>query len=162
MLVSAFTCDDIDHFLASLRSVSSTLTQLNLLLEGEYDLSLAAVLLTCPNLTWINMTYPRDVDLSTVPMTACPNLTHLFIDAAPDGITSDEAVEIWRHFPALKEIELHPCSNIQSSLVTTDYLPSMKVIAVEISPNSLQLTYQKQGSDSDEIGIVRLCLVWNG
>ncbi|CDS06432.1 hypothetical protein LRAMOSA08960 [Lichtheimia ramosa] len=107
------------------------------------------------------MTYPRDVDLSTVPMTTCPNLTHLFIHAIPDGITSDEAIEIWSYFPALKEIELHPCAEIQSSLVATDYLRSMKVIGVEISHYSLELTYQKQGSDSDEIGIARLCLLFD-
>ncbi|CDS10652.1 hypothetical protein LRAMOSA11138 [Lichtheimia ramosa] len=156
--IEFFKNHHVDHFMSSLKTVSNTLTHLHLLLEDVPSQSLATMLSTCPNLTWLKFLLPGDVDLSSLPMTTWSNLTYLSIYGAHDQITLDQIIGIWKHCPSLEHLELHPCANVESTLVVNDYLPSMNHIEVVITYAFLQLTYKRRESASDEIGITHLCL----
>lgn len=145
-----------DHFVSSLKAVSITLTHLDLFLEDGPSQPLAMILLACPNLTWIEMTGPQDVDLSSLPMTPWPNLTHLLVYRAQEFISLDQMIGIWMRFPSLEHLQLAPCADDQSALVITDYLPFMKDIHLEIIYGGIELIYKKRESSSDEIGITHL------
>ncbi|CDS10635.1 hypothetical protein LRAMOSA11121 [Lichtheimia ramosa] len=156
--IEYFTNQHVDHFMSSLKTVSNTLTHLHLLLEDVPSQSLATMLSACPNLIWLDFRLPGDVDLSSHPMTTWSNLTYLSIYGAHDLITLDQIIGIWKHCPSLEHLELHPCANVESALVITDYLPSIKDIHLEITYGGLELIYKKRGSSSDEIGITHLYL----
>ncbi|CDS10641.1 hypothetical protein LRAMOSA11127 [Lichtheimia ramosa] len=91
-------------------------------------------------------------------MTPWPNLTHLMVYRAQELITLDQMIVIWKRFPSLEHLQLHPCADEQSALVITDYLPSIKDIHLEMTDGGFELIYKKRGSSSDEIGITHLHL----
>lgn len=134
------------------------MTHLNLFLEDVPSQSLATMLSTCPNLTWLNFLSPGDVDLSSLPMTTWSSLTYLSIYGAEDLITLDQIIGVWKHCPSLEHLQLYPCTDVQSALVVNDYLPSMNHIQVAITYAFCQLIYKKRESASDEVGITHLHL----
>lgn len=154
-----FWSDHNDHFVSSLKYISNTLTELSLFLEEGPDLSLAAIVMMCPNLTSINMNTAYDVDLSSLPMTTWPNLTHLFAPKVQSSITHDEMIGIRTCSQSLKRLHLHPCTDIQSALVVTDYYPSMNSLELEEDDQSAGITCKIQGQLAEDIGITHLSLI---
>lgn len=143
----------VDHFVSSLKAVSNTLTKLEISLEFDRCVSLATMLSTCPNLTWLKISAPYNIDLSSQPETTWPNLTHLYISDVQARITYDHIIGIWKRLPSLVELKLHPCNDMPSAAIVTDYYPSMKVIQVEMTDSHTEITYKQRGLSKGEIGI---------
>lgn len=112
--------------------------------------------MACPNLVSLAMTRPSNVVLSALPMTTWSKMTTLSITNATEEITSDHVVEIWKRFPSLKKLALHPCSDIQSAFVVSDYCPSMRKIALDMKSGCTALTFLDQEHGSEEHGITDL------
>ncbi|CDS06443.1 hypothetical protein LRAMOSA08971 [Lichtheimia ramosa] len=102
------------HLLSALKLVSNTLTHLDLGLAKEPKLSLARILLTCPNMVWLRMEFPSDIDLSQVP--AMTKLETLII-VNEETITSDQIMNIYQRFPSLNRLELGACSDLNQHLL---------------------------------------------
>lgn len=148
--------------MSSLKYVSNTLTHLNLCLDNDdRHVSVATIMSTCPNLTWLNMISPHDVDLSSLPMTTCPNLTHLLVYRSYEDITLDQVIDIWNRFPSLEHLRLHAYADMQPALVVTDHCPSMKTLEVRVlDASSLEFEYKKEGPPSEEAEITNLNVSW--
>lgn len=154
--------DHIDPFVSSLKYVSNTLTHLTLCLDNGCHVSIATIMSTCPNLTWLNVVSPHDVDLSSLPMTACPNLSDLFVHGSLEKVTLDQVIVIWNRFSSLEHLQLHPCADMQPALVVTDHCPSMKTLQVTVlDASSLELGCKKQGPPSEEAEITYLRVSWD-
>ncbi|CDS10653.1 hypothetical protein LRAMOSA11139 [Lichtheimia ramosa] len=164
---------DVEHIVSSLKHISNTLTQLSLSLrlKDGPNLPLSTILMTCPNLTWLHMYAAHDVDLSSLPMTTWPNLTELYIKSTVNDITCDHIIGIWKRLPSLTTLCLHPCTDIQSTLIVTDYHPSMNYIGFDaidsgigfdVSDPGIALTFKRKGYPSDEIGVTHLALRYEG
>lgn len=123
-----------------------------------YYLPMADVLMACPNLVSLTMTQPSNGDLSTLPMTTWSKMTALSISQSTNAITTNQVVEIWKRLPSLKTLLLHPCSDIQSAFVVSDYCPSMRKIEMEMTGKHTKLIYLDQGHEADGEGITDLSL----
>ncbi|CDS10639.1 hypothetical protein LRAMOSA11125 [Lichtheimia ramosa] len=167
--LSVYVCRsvDVEHIVSSLKHISNTLTQLSLRLQDGPDVSLATILMTCPNLTWLHMNAAHDVGLSSLPMTTWPKLRTLYIQGTGNDITCDQIIGIWKRLPSLTTLHLHPCTNIQSTFIVTDFCPSMNSIGIKVSgsgigfdvnDSGIALTFKRKGHPSDEIGVTHLAL----
>lgn len=126
-------------------------------MQHDYVLPMADILMACPNLVSLTMKQPSNVDLSALPMTTTwSKMTTLSVSDATDDITTDHVVEIWKRLPSLKELSLHPCSDIQSAFVVSDYCASMRKIGLYMSSRHTKLTYLDQGHQFKGHGITDL------
>lgn len=103
-----------------------------------------------------------DADLSPFPMKPWSSMTTLTITYTLMKITFDEIIGIWRRFPSLKQLQLHPCIDIRAELVVTDHYPSMSSLELTVSDSGVDFTCKEQGSRGEDIGITHLCLASNG
>ncbi|KAI7874304.1 hypothetical protein K492DRAFT_200082 [Lichtheimia hyalospora FSU 10163] len=143
-----------EHFVSSLSSIN-TLENVSLRLGS---ISIADLVLTCPNLTTLKLFMPEDAHLNALPVTPCPSMTTLFICNAPSAITNDQVIAICETFPSLKHLELTPCADIQSAFILSDYYPFMKSLDLLIYYEGFGLTYSDQGLPHEEQGITNLAI----
>ncbi|CDH61272.1 predicted protein [Lichtheimia corymbifera JMRC:FSU:9682] len=146
--------DDIDELLSALKSVSSTLTRLEVDFYGVYEFSTHELLLACPNLLTFEIHQAPDLDFD-IPATL-PNLTTLSIFEADEPITCDQIISICKRFPSLKDLSLYPCKDFSSALIISEYLPRLKWLHIEMVVTSVRLSYSDQAPQSDEPGLTRL------
>ncbi|KAJ8657962.1 hypothetical protein O0I10_006233 [Lichtheimia ornata] len=151
--------DHIGRFVTSLESISKTLTHLSMI-SGSSHLSppIATILLTCPHLVSLELSRPHVADLSSLPLTTWANLKKLTIDGAQEPITCEQAIGIWRRFPSLNHLGLNPCSDIQSALIVSDYLPSIN--SLEISPTNAgtHIVFMNHGPPCETPSITKISM----
>lgn len=157
-----FSSRYIDRFVSSLKSVSSTLTNLRIHIKSAPAFPVAIIISACTNLVSLDVMEATDADLSPLQMKPWSSMTTLCITCTLMKITFDEIVGIWRRFPSLKQLQLHPCTDIEASLVVTDYYPSMKGLKLAVSVSGVDFTCKEQGIPGEGIGISHLCLAKNG
>ncbi|CDS10646.1 hypothetical protein LRAMOSA11132 [Lichtheimia ramosa] len=153
-----FSSTYIDHFVSSLKSVSSTLTHLHIHIKSAPAFPVAMIISACTNLVSLDVMHAFNADLSPLPMTPCSNLTTLIITFTLEQITLGEIIGIWRRIPSLKHLQLHPCIDIQAALVVTDYYPVMNHLEIMVGDSGIDFTCKEQGSPGEDIGITHLCL----
>lgn len=148
----------IGYYLSSLKSVSSTLAHFRVDMEDGPMLGVAAVLLACPNLVSLSIAHAYDADINSIPMTTWTTLTALSITFAHNRITQHQIIEIWKRFPSLKKLEVHPCSDIESALLVSEYCPTMKELRLCMEHSGIRLTYSDEGYHNQEYGITTLII----
>ncbi|KAI7875492.1 hypothetical protein K492DRAFT_210897 [Lichtheimia hyalospora FSU 10163] len=104
------------------------------------------------------MVQPYHADFSALPMTPLHNMTALSIVNAIKAITCDQVVEIWKRCPSLQELKLHPCTDIQSTSMVSEYRPSLTGLELEICSGQIALSYFDQGQTCEEMGITHLSI----
>lgn len=144
-----------------LRSVGGTLTHFQANMEPMLLLPVSEIILVCPNLVSLDVQLPNDADFSTLPMSTWPKLTELSIFGAEEDISCDQIIGIWKRFPSLKKLCLHPCQDIESALVVTNHFPSMRRLELEINEMGIRLVFEDQGHHSEEPGVTNLSLSCN-
>ncbi|CDS10654.1 hypothetical protein LRAMOSA11140 [Lichtheimia ramosa] len=160
--IDEFSSRYIDRFVSSLKSVNSTLTHLRIHIKSAPAFPVAIIISACTNLVSLDVMEATDADLSPLQMKPWSSMTTLCITCTLMKITFDEIVGIWRRFPSLKQLQLHPCTDIEASLVVTDYYPSMKGLKLAVSVSGVDFTCKEQGIPGEGIGISHLCLAKNG
>ncbi|KAI7874295.1 hypothetical protein K492DRAFT_211655 [Lichtheimia hyalospora FSU 10163] len=158
LIIRDFSSNHIAPFVSSLKSIGNNLTCLTVIQEEGSKLSLADIVPACPNLSLLSMEQPYHADLSSLPMTPLHNMTALSIMHATNAITCDQVVEIWKRCPALEELKLHPCTDIQSALMVSEYRPSVTRLELDICTGRIALTYFDQGQGCEENGIIHLSI----
>lgn len=157
--IKDFSTIHIGHFLASLKSVSSTLTLLDIDMEGGPMIGIPEVLSACPNLVTLNICEAYEADVSSLCISPWSTLTTLSLIFTYTHITCDQTIEIWKRFPSLKKLELAPCSNTQSALVVSEYYPRMKKLHLCMEGSGICLTYSDEGNhDTQETGVTKLII----
>lgn len=116
-----------------LRSVGSTLTHFQANMQPMLLLPVSEIILICPNLVSLDVQLPNDVNFNSLAMSTWPKLKELRIFAAKEDINCDQVIGIWKRFPSLKKLYLHPCSDIESALVVPNHFPSMTRLELEIN-----------------------------
>lgn len=144
--------------MASLRSVSNTLTDLELDMEGGPALDILDVMMACPNLISLSICHIRRVNVISQPMTTWPALTKLSVKYPDNAIACDQIIGIWKRFPSLKKLELDTCTDISSTFIVPDYRPSMKSLELKMSFTGPELTYTDKGDHNDEPGLTKLII----
>lgn len=61
----------VDHFLTALKSVSNTLTYLDVEMDNDSDLWIEDLMSACPNLVTLRLYDPPYIDLDTLPIETC-------------------------------------------------------------------------------------------
>ncbi|KAJ8658037.1 hypothetical protein O0I10_006308 [Lichtheimia ornata] len=144
--VAEFTSDDIDHFVSSLQNVSSTLTALELNMMDGPELRPTDILMVCPNLISLEITGPLDGNINSQRMTTWPALTTLYLMGTRNRITCDQIINMWKQFPALKELTLSPCTDIQPTLIVSEHCPSMNCLELWNDDSDITLTFSDEGN----------------
>ncbi|CDH57632.1 predicted protein [Lichtheimia corymbifera JMRC:FSU:9682] len=145
----------IDDFISSLKSVRSTVTDLDVGTGWtSIHLSLSQAVLTFSNLVSLDLRFNGRVDVSALPMTTWPKLTTLTIYKADKEITHDEVVGICKRFPSLKTLELQPCQDIDAALLIPQYYPWMKSLTLIDNVFNIQCRFynKAQCHDGDDDG----------
>ncbi|KAJ8657961.1 hypothetical protein O0I10_006232 [Lichtheimia ornata] len=151
--------DHVDNFVSSLKSISKTLTHLGIKSPSSHlSLPMATILLTCPHLVSLELSRPVVADLSSLPMTTWPDLKKLTIYGAKEPITCEQTIGIWRRFPSLNHLGLHPCSDMQSALVVSDYLPSTNDLKIHLSNMGTVITFMNHGTPSQTPRITKIAI----
>ncbi|CDH57625.1 predicted protein [Lichtheimia corymbifera JMRC:FSU:9682] len=83
-----FSNTHVHPFVSSLESISNTLTNLDILLDGAV-LHIPTIVKACPNLTSLCIHDTPDVDVSSLPMTTWPALTTLSLTFSHTDIVVD-------------------------------------------------------------------------
>lgn len=143
------------RFFTALRKIGSTLTHLFIQFN---HLPLSDLLSACPNLLSLELQCPTHDIISSLPPTTWTKLTTLHIGDASQWITRDQVITVCKHFPSLKKLHLSSCSDIQSVLVVTQYLPSMTRLDMTISGDKVCFTYFDQGNACGAHGITHLSI----
>ncbi|KAJ8657974.1 hypothetical protein O0I10_006245 [Lichtheimia ornata] len=147
-----------DRIVSCLESISNTLTDLNISLEGT-TLRVPTIVEACPNLVLLCINDTPDVDVSSLSMATSPTLTTLALTFSHTGITCDQIVEIWKRFQSLKRLELHPCTDIQSALIVLQHAPWISNIdLVMCDDDGIELTFSCEEHPSERIGIKNLTI----
>lgn len=92
----------------------------------------AETLSACPNLVSFSICPPYAYDFSSLPMTPWPNLTALTFHSELEPFTRDQVISVCQRFPALKELDLFPCEDIDLVLMIPRYCPLLKSVEVEM------------------------------
>lgn len=145
----------IDDFISSLKSVRSTVTDLDVGTGWtSIHLSLSQAVLTFSNLVSLDLRFNGRVDVSALPMTTWPKLTTLTIYKADKEITHDDVVGICKRFPSLKTLELQPCQDIDAALLIPQYYPWMKSLTLIDNVFDIQCRFynKAQYHDGDDDG----------
>ncbi|KAJ8658063.1 hypothetical protein O0I10_006335 [Lichtheimia ornata] len=156
--IDGFTTLHIGHFLSSLKSVSSTLTHFVADMESGPMLGIPEVVLTCPKLVSLSIGDTYDPDVSSLPMYHWPTITSLRLTFSCKPITCTHTIEIWKRFPSLKELELHPCPDIKPALVVSEYHPTIKSLHLCIDAMGIRYTYSDEGIHGEEAGVTKLTI----
>ncbi|KAJ8658031.1 hypothetical protein O0I10_006302 [Lichtheimia ornata] len=151
IVICSFGSGNIDHFVSSLRHVSSTLTDLELDMDDGPELRAPDVMMVCPNLISLSIMNPLDGNINVQQMTTWPTLTTLSLNDARNPITCDQIIHIWKRWPRLKKLELSPCTDIQSTLIVSEYSPSMNCIELWMYDSILTLTFLDEGNQAHGI-----------
>ncbi|CDH59322.1 predicted protein [Lichtheimia corymbifera JMRC:FSU:9682] len=141
-----------DHLVASLKSISDTLTHFEIEQEGGSMLSIGDILQNCTNLISLRITQPWFYDLSRLPMTTWPKLTtlSLSVSSSKEVITRHHITTIGMRFPALKELSLSPCVDELSTSLVLSYYPWMKSLQVLKYGVTFDLEYLDEGAKCEE------------
>ncbi|KAJ8657964.1 hypothetical protein O0I10_006235 [Lichtheimia ornata] len=158
LFIEQYMSDHVSHFVWALKSISETLAHLSIEMGSGLRLSIAKIVLTCPNLVSLNLPQSRVADLSSLPMTTWPNLKRLSIHRAQEPITCDQVIGIWRRFPSLNDLQLQPCSDMQSALIVSDYLPSINDLEIHLSDMGTGIIFSDQAPPSDTPGITNISI----
>ncbi|KAJ8657580.1 hypothetical protein O0I10_006644 [Lichtheimia ornata] len=156
--IESFVSIHIGRFISSLKSISSTLTHLNLNMESGPDIGLAEIVLACPNLKLLDITDAMDADVTSLPMTTWPTLTTLSLLYAKKNVTCDQVTAIWKRFPSLKKLTLSPCTDIQSTLLVSEYCPSVNRLDVSISCLGIEHIYSHEENSSKEHEVTKIIM----
>ncbi|KAJ8657596.1 hypothetical protein O0I10_006660 [Lichtheimia ornata] len=156
--IQAFWTIHIGRFLSTLKSISGTLTHLNLNMESGPDLGLAEIVMVCPNLKLLNIRDPADADATSLPMTTWPTLTTLSLLFAHKDITRDQVIAIWKRFPSLKKLQLSPCTDVQSTLLVSEYCPWINRLDVSVYSSGIQLVYSDEENSSEQHGVTKITM----
>lgn len=121
-------------------------------------LRVPTIVKACPNLVSLCIYDTPDVDVSSLSLRTWPALTTLSLTYSHTGITYDQIIEIWKRFPSLKNLALHPCSDIESALVVLQYAPRVSKIDFLMYDEGIQFTYSDEEQPSRGIGITTLTI----
>ncbi|KAJ8657973.1 hypothetical protein O0I10_006244 [Lichtheimia ornata] len=157
LTINEFSSIHVDRFISSLASIGNTLTDLDIMLDGPV-LHVPTIVTACPNLVSLCIYDTPDVDVSSLPMAPWPALTSLSLTFSHTDITCDQIVEIWKRFPSLKKLDLHPCSDIQSALIAHQYAPWIQDIYLLMRDEGIQFIYVGGEKRSEGIGITSLSI----
>ncbi|KAJ8652398.1 hypothetical protein O0I10_011978 [Lichtheimia ornata] len=158
---------DVDYFVSSLKSVGNTLTQLTIMSrpsrpfaprsyftdtanEPQPPLRIADILINCPHLVTLHITYRFDIDFSAVPLTKTwPQLTMLFLSHRNSDISNGQFVAMLKRLPSLYKLVLYPCIETQPMTTIQRYCPSMRELELvtkrtESSPARLEHQHDDQ------------------
>ncbi|KAJ8657965.1 hypothetical protein O0I10_006236 [Lichtheimia ornata] len=158
LFIEQYMNDHVDHFVSSLKSISKTLTHLSIEMGSRRMFSIDQIVLTCPNLVSLDLPQSRVADISSLPMSTWPNLKSLSIHRAQEPITCDQIIGIWQRFPSLNHLGLHPCSDMQSAFIVSDYLPSINSLGINTLDTDIDIMYTDQGSVSDLLGVTHIAI----
>ncbi|KAJ8657665.1 hypothetical protein O0I10_006731 [Lichtheimia ornata] len=158
LLIDHFTADCVDHLVSSFRSISTTLTHLQIVRPSGVVLPIGDVLLNCSNLVSLKLFLESVDDISSLPMMTCTTLTTLSIYTERD-ITYNEIMAIGKRLPSLKKLSLSPCSDIQSTRDILDYYPWMNSLTLYKEAIGFEITLSDQGPMSKENGITDLVIM---
>ncbi|CDH57710.1 predicted protein [Lichtheimia corymbifera JMRC:FSU:9682] len=155
--IYCFAIYDIGNLVSALKSVSSTLTHLEVDTSCAPGCSTDELVLACPNLVSFRIHEAPDVDFGDpATTTAWPNLTTLCIFGAHEEITCQEIITMWERFPSLKELSLYPCQDFSSAFIVSRFLPRMKWLDIETLGEFIRLTFSDEGPQNEELGITRI------
>ncbi|CDH60994.1 predicted protein [Lichtheimia corymbifera JMRC:FSU:9682] len=149
--IGNFSSPHIEHFLSSLQSVSSTLTEFEMDMEDGPGFRVPDVMMACRNLDSLKISEALDGDVTSTHMTTWPTLTTLALTSLRHPITCDEIIDIWERFPALKKLTLSPCRDIQSTLIIPEHFPSMNRVDVWVDDSIIELAFMDEGNHGDGI-----------
>ncbi|KAI7874050.1 hypothetical protein K492DRAFT_200265, partial [Lichtheimia hyalospora FSU 10163] len=143
-----------ERFISSLASID-TLTHLSV----RYgSISVADLVLACPHLESLHLDQPEHDPLDSLSMTPNPNMKKLSITYSSSEITSDHVIAICKTFPSLKELQLSPCTDIQSAFIVPEYFPSMQKLDVFLSNHGVEMAFLDQDEPCREQGITDLVI----
>ncbi|KAI7873965.1 hypothetical protein K492DRAFT_200342 [Lichtheimia hyalospora FSU 10163] len=91
-------------------------------------------------------------------MTPNPNMKKLSITYSSSEITSDHVIAICKTFPSLKELQLSPCTDIQSAFIVPEYFLSMQKLDVFLSNHGVEMAFLDQDEPCREQGITDLVI----
>ncbi|KAJ8657999.1 hypothetical protein O0I10_006270 [Lichtheimia ornata] len=151
----------VNHFVSSLKAVSSTLTHLEIEHDGETTLPIGDILVNCPNLVSLEITQPNAApDISSLPMTTWPKLTtfNMFL-CGKNMITCDEIIAIGKRFPSLKRLQVSPCEDMESTRVVLDHYPWMNSLCLITFVVGSCMIFLDDGPRCEDVGITRLDLI---
>ncbi|KAJ8657660.1 hypothetical protein O0I10_006726 [Lichtheimia ornata] len=150
--------DTIDRLLPTLRSTCKTLRRLTV----YPHVSLYDLLLAFPKLASLTLSECHHHSFNSIGLTTWPTLTALSISCVSSNMTSnmtcDEVTLICKSFPALKELELCACADMQCVFVVSDAFPSFTYLYILVYNNAVRLKYTDQGQRQHAQGITHLDL----
>ncbi|CDH57703.1 predicted protein [Lichtheimia corymbifera JMRC:FSU:9682] len=160
LIIDHFTADCVDHLVASLKSISSTLTHLQIVRPSGVMLPIGDVLLNCPNLISLKLFLDSADDLDSLPMMAtCTTLATLSIDLAERDLSYNEIMSLAKRLPSLKNLTLCPCNVMEPARGVLDNFPWMKSLEVYNDGPGLEFILSDQGPMCEEIGITDLTIM---
>ncbi|KAJ8658028.1 hypothetical protein O0I10_006299 [Lichtheimia ornata] len=163
--VEGITADCSDYLVASLKSISNTLTHVYIQQEDGSMLAIGDILLNCPNLVSLDIIHPFATNFSSLRMVKWPKITRLSFSQGEKDVGCDQIKAIGKRFPSLKELSLYPCEDIQLTRVVLDSYPRMKHLHICMDSPIADLTYSEEGPPCNHAGITHLsvyvdCSFW--
>ncbi|KAJ8658002.1 hypothetical protein O0I10_006273 [Lichtheimia ornata] len=153
----------LPYCVSSLKSISSTLTHLQIQVENGMMVPMEEVLVNCPNLVSLEIAQPCATDIASLPMTTWPKITTLTISWTLDDmfnggmIACEEIRAIGKRFPSLKKLQFRPCEDMECTRVVLEYYPWMNNLDFDECEcgDGIDITFYGDGPGSKEVGITR-------
>ncbi|KAJ8657584.1 hypothetical protein O0I10_006648 [Lichtheimia ornata] len=162
LYIGGFSSLPINGFVSLLQSIGSRLTHLGIQeIQGLelFDMfPVAETLSACPNLVSFSICPPYAYDFSSLPMTPWPNLTALTFHSELEPFTRDQVISVCQRFPALKELDLFPCEDIDLVLMIPRYCPLLKSVEVEIQHGNMGFLYSTRIIGDEELAVTKLTI----
>lgn len=165
--IKGFRSVRVQHFLTALKSVSSTLTYLEVEVKNDIELWADQLILACPNLVTLRLYDPPHTHLSPVTLQTWPTLTTLSIhNKSKNKITTQEIIGIWERFPSLKELDIYPCEDLESAFIVSEYTQLLNRLRLALFGPRIHLYYQHEEHSSEGVGLKSFLIVtdtvnWN-
>lgn len=155
-----FTADCVDHLVASLKSISSTLTHLQIVRPSGVVLPIGDILLNCPNLVSLKLFLESADDLTSLPiMPTCSTLTTLSLNLEERDLSYNEIMSLAKRLPSLKNLTFCPCNDVEHARGVFDNYPWMKSLTFSNDGPGLEFNLSDQGPICKGIGITDLTIM---
>lgn len=116
------------------------------------------ILSACPNLASLTMCQRKVHDFSSYPMSTWPNMANLSIEYTKEELTRDHIISICKRFPALKNLHLYPCQDLDSALLIPRYCPLLKSVALKIHMFHVGVTYSNESTGREQLAMTKLSI----
>lgn len=148
----------MDDFVALLEPISNTLAHLTIRESYDKTIPLREILSACPNLTSLTMSQRNVHDFSSYPMSTWPNMANLSIEYTKGELTRDHIISLCKRFPALRNLHLYPCQDLESALWIPRYCPLLTSVSLKIHPPHVGVTYTNGSAGCEQLAMTKISI----